>query len=159
MVQRDDDEAWRSIVDNYGERAEVDPDPPVSDAGTDTWAGPAPDASGSPSEPTSDSWTVQQPQAQPARSWDDAYPDADWTTDRFVPPPPPPLPRPRRDRLIAWLGVFGSPAVLLVCLVLGIGLPELVAYVLVAGFVGGFAYLVLLMPRGPRDPDDDGAVL
>ena len=30
---------------------------------------------------------------------------------------------PARDRLLAWLGVFGSPAILLVCLVLGIDLP------------------------------------
>ena len=36
---------------------------------------------------------------------------------------------------------------------------ELVAYLLVAGFVGGFLYLVFTMTREPRDPDDDGAVL
>ena len=137
-MQRDDDEAWRSIVDNYGERAEVEPDPPVSDAGSDDWSRPAP---------------------EPERSWDEPFPDSDWSEDRFVPPPPPPLPRPRRDRLIAWLGVFGSPAVLLICLILGIALPELLAYALVAAFVGGFLYLVWLMPRGPRDPDDDGAVV
>lgn len=138
MVQRDDDEAWRSIVDNYGERAEVDPDPPVSDEGTDDWTRPEPEAE---------------------RNSDDAFPDSDWSEERFVPPPPPPLPRPRRDRLVAWLGVFGSPAILLLCLVLGIALPELLAYALVAAFVGGFLYLVWLMPRGPRDPDDDGAVV
>jgi hypothetical protein len=138
MVHRDDDEAWRSIVDNYGERAEVEPDPPVSDEGTDAWSGPA---------------------TEPPRSRDQPFPDSDWSEDRFVPPPPPPLPRPRRDRLIAWLGVFGSPAILLLCLVLGIDLPKLLAYALVAAFVGGFLYLVWLMPRGPRDPDDDGAVL
>jgi hypothetical protein len=85
--------------------------------------------------------------------------DSDWSTDRFVPPTPPPLPTPTTDRLIAWLGVFGSPVVLLVCLVFGIDLPQLVAYLLVAGFVGGFLYLVIQMPRGPRDPDDDGAQL
>ena len=138
MVQRDDDEAWRSIVENYGERAEVEPDPPVSDEGTDTRATPAP---------------------EPARTWDSPYPDSDWTEDRFVPPPPPPLPRPRRDRLFAWLGLFGSPAVLLLCLIFNIALPKLLAYALVAAFVGGFLYLVWLMPRGPRDPDDDGAVV
>ncbi len=140
MVQRDDDEAWRSIVDNYGERAEVEPDPPVSDAGADPWARP-------PIAP------------EPTPSWDDEFPDSDWSEDRFVPPPPPPLPHPRRDRLMAWLGVFGSPAVLLVCLVLNIDLPQLLAYALVTAFVGGFLYLVWLMPRGPRDPDDDGAVV
>jgi hypothetical protein len=138
MVHRDDDEAWRSIVDNYGERAEVEPDPPVPDEGTDAWSARA---------------------TEPPRSWEQPFPDSDRSEDRFVPPPPPPLPRPRRDRLFAWLGVFGSPAILLLCLVLGIDLPKLLAYALVAAFVGGFLYLVWLMPRGPRDPDDDGAVL
>lgn len=144
-MQRDDDEAWRSIVDNYGERAEVEPDPPVPDR-------PVSDAD-------ADSWPQAPVAAEPSASWDDEFPDSDWTEDRFVPPPPPPLPRPQRDRLVAWLGVFGSPAVLLVCLVLGIALPRLLAYALVAAFVGGFLYLVWLMPRGPRDPDDDGAVV
>ena len=48
---------------------------------------------------------------------------------------------------------------LLACLILRIGLPELLAYALVAAFVGGFLYLVVTMTREPRDPDDDGAVL
>jgi hypothetical protein len=142
MVQRDDDDAWRSIVDNYGDRAEVEPDPPLSDEGTDSWSAPAP-----------------APAGQPPASWDDPFPDSDWSEDRFIPPPPPPLPRPRRDRLLAWLGVFGSPAILLICLVLAIDLPQVLAYALVAAFVGGFLYLVWLMPSGPRDPDDDGAVI
>ncbi len=76
-----------------------------------------------------------------------------------MPPPPPPIPRTTPDRLAAWAGVFGSPAVLLICLVLGISLPQLLAYLLVIGFVGGFIYLVIQMPREPRDPGDDGAVL
>lgn len=140
-MQRDDDEAWRSIVDNYGDRAEVEPEPeaPVSDEGTDLWTAPP-------------------PEPDPA-AWADPFPDADWAEDRFVPPPPPPLPRPPRDRLMAWLGVFGSPTVLLVCLVLGIELPHLLAYALVGAFIGGFLYLVWLMPSGPRDPNDDGAVV
>ncbi len=59
--------------------------------------------------------------------------------------------------MAAWVGIFGSPTVLLVCLVLGIDLPRLLSYALVAAFVGGFLYLVAQMPSGPRDPDDDGA--
>jgi Flp pilus assembly protein protease CpaA len=47
--------------------------------------------------------------------------------------------------------------VLLTALVLGIGLPSLVGYALVASFIGGFVYLVVQMPRGPHDPFDDGA--
>ena len=46
---------------------------------------------------------------------------------------------------------------LLTALVLGIGLPSLIGYLLVAAFIGGFVYLVVQMPRGPQDPYDDGA--
>lgn len=134
MVSKDDD-AWRAIVDNYGDRPELDSDEVER-----------------PAEPER-----PQPEPEPATSWDEAYPDSDWSTDRFVPPPPPPLPTPTTDRLLAWLGVFGSPAVLLVCLVFGIDLPRLIAYFLVGAFIGGFLYLVAQMPRGPRDPNDDGA--
>ena len=76
--------------------------------------------------------------------------------ERFVPPPPP-LPRVEPRRRVAWAGLFGSPLVLLVFTVLGWSMPRLAAYALVAAFVGGFLYLVAMMPRGPRDPGDDGA--
>lgn len=151
-MAKDDDDAWRAIVDNYGDRPRLD-----DDVATEL---PAPRLHEP--EAQTDSQLDPQPEAEPRRAqpgWDDAYPDADWESDRFVPPPPPPLPTTTTDRLIAWGGVFGSPAVLLVCLVLGIGLPELIAYGLVLAFVGGFVYLVLTMTREPRDPDDDGAVL
>jgi len=135
-VQRNDDDAWRAIIDNYGDRAELE----IDEA--------APEATAAP-EPT--------PREQP--SWDDEYPDSDWDTDSFVPPEPPPLPTTTTDRLIAWLGVFGAPAILLVCMAFGLAIPSLVAYLLVASFVGGFLYLVIKMNREPRDPDDNGAVL
>ncbi|GAA5151389.1 hypothetical protein GCM10023340_30140 [Nocardioides marinquilinus] len=165
MGQRDeDDEVWRAIVDNYGDRAQIDADPTQSTA-------PETATPSEPSEPSQPSEPAQpvvrrDPERAPdgppdasRRSWDDEFVDSDWTTDRFVPPPPPPLPTPPHDRMAAWAGVFGSPAVLLGCLVLGIGIPALLAYLLVAAFVGGFVYLVVKMDRQPRDPGDDGAVL
>ena len=118
-----EDDLWRSIVDNYGDRPDLVDDDPVDQA-----------------------TPVERPVTSPI---DDE--------ERFVPPPPPPLPRPDNKRLAAWVGVFGVPSLLLICLVFGIGLPALLSYALVAWFVGGFTYLVLLMPKGPRDPDDDGA--
>ena len=142
-MQRDnEDDAWRAIVENFGERADLDPDP---DPPQEPRSEPAPPPAA--------------PRAAPraAASWDEEYVDSDWSTDRFVPPPPPPVPTTSKDRMAAWLGIFGSPAILLVCLVLAIDLPRLIAYALVAAFVGGFLYLVFQMPRGPRDPDDDGA--
>lgn len=144
-MQRDnEDDAWRAIVENFGERADLDPDPePPQEQRPE----PPPVA------PRSD------PAPRAAQSWDEEHVDSDWSSERFVPPPPPPVPTTSKDRMAAWVGVFGSPAVLLVCLVLAIDLPQLIAYALVASFVGGFLYLVFQMPRGPRDPDDDGARL
>jgi hypothetical protein len=126
VAGQDEDEVWRSIVANYGDRPELaDDDAPA----------PAP------------------PTAYAAKEEDAAV------EERFVPPPPPPLPRPENKRLVAWLGLFAVPTVLLACLVTGVRLPSLAAFAMVAWFVGGFTYLVLTMPRGPRDPGDDGAVV
>ena len=139
-----DDEAWRAIVDNYGDRANLEGDRDVDDPELET---------------SSESGWVDPPEPTPERTWDEESIDSDWSQDRFVPPPPPPVPKTTKDRLLAWFGVLGSPAVLLVSLILGIGLPSFIATLLVVAFVGGFLYLVLLMPSGPRDPDDNGAVL
>jgi hypothetical protein len=137
------DAAWRSIVENYGDRAEIDDPPP-----------PPPAA---PSAPFGgrfgDARNLGDPYGDVAEDEDEPF-DAE---ERFEPPAPPPLPRVAPDRLIAWIGIFGSPAVLLAALIFSIELPTFVAYLLVAGFVGGFVYLVTKMPRGPRDPWDDGA--
>lgn len=122
MSGQSEEDAWRSIVENYGERPRVDPLPPGPEL---------------PAEP--------RVEADPE--------------DRFVPPTPPPLLHPPPVRLAAWLGVFGAPAVLLAAVVLGIPLPGWLGYGLVGAFVGGFAYLVVHMQRGPRDPGDDGARL
>lgn len=154
-VARDDDEAWRAIVENYGDRADLEHGETGFDLSIDEPAADPP--AGGPS--SGDASLVDEPAAPTPRSWDEENVDSDWSSDRFVPPPPPPVPRTSNDRYAAWAGVFGAPAILLVCLVVGIDIPELVAYLLVAAFVGGFVYLVLRMSREPRDPGDDGAVL
>lgn len=128
--ERDLDRAWRDIVDHYGERPEVEADaPPVPTPVLDPEPVPS-------TPPVAEQYDEQE---------------------RFVPPPPPPLPRVEPRRRAAWAGLFGSPLVLLLFTVLGWGMPRLVAYALVAAFVGGFVYLVAMMPSGPRDPGDDGA--
>ena len=121
MSSRNEDEVWRSIVENYGDQPDVEPLPDE------------------PEEP------------EPVRE----TPEDSW--DTFVPPTPPPVPHPPPVRFAAWIGLFGSPAVLLLATVLGISLPGWMGYVLVGSFVGGFLYLVVHMQRGPRDPGDDGA--
>ncbi len=129
---QDGDAAWAEIIANYGDRPVLDPPP----------------------EPPS---KAPEPQPEP-----DPHPELaaeTWLEERFVPPPPPPLPRLPVDRLLAWCGVFLSPLILLVATVLRLHLPSLLAWTLVLGFLGGFGYLVAQMPRGPRDPFDDGARL
>ena len=96
MSRQDEDDAWRSIVENYGERAEIDPAP---------------------------SGTEPEPSYDDPDDRDDHEDRDEPDDDRFVPPPPPPLPRPTPVRLAAWIGVFGAPAVLLVAMVLALPLP------------------------------------
>ncbi len=74
-----------------------------------------------------------------------------------MPPPPPPLPKPPPARLLAWLGLFGVPAFVLVTLVVGISLPSWLGLLLMGWFVGGFVFLVASMKPGPGEGGDDGA--
>ena len=160
-MQRDSDEdAWRAIVENYGERVELD-DEPLPDAPPDPPADPQADAQADPqADPRVDPPAEQRlerlfiPLPQPEAD------DAAEREDDFVPPTPPPLPKLPPDRLLAWLGLFGSPTFLLVCVVLNVHLPPWLGYLLVASFIGGFLYLVVKMPRRDDiDPWDDGARL
>lgn len=133
---RDVDARWHEIVANFGERVRLDPE---QDPGRVDLADTATDAAGGTSWP------------------DEPATEAEPSEERYVPPPPPPLPRVERRRLWAWLGLFGAPAILLIFLIFTIPMPTLLAWGLVAWFIGGFGWLVWLMPPGPRDPGDDGA--
>ncbi|GAB2879629.1 hypothetical protein [Nocardioides pacificus] len=160
MNRQSEDDAWRAIVENYGDRAEVDTSPtaePDPDAEADT---------GPEAEETQDLVTAgpgdfpaESAETDEGRSRRDMLESGYADDDSFVPPPPPPLPHVPLPRLVSWVGLLGSPALLLVCLIAGISLPQWLAYLLVVGFVGGFAYLVVHMPRQRQDPWDDGAVL
>jgi hypothetical protein len=139
---RDDDAAWREIVDNYGEHpalpADLEGDPPE---------GPAPDEAAPDSAP-------------------DTFPEVFYVApfrlepdDTFVPPPLPPAPDIAPDRRFAWLGLVTPPLLFIVTSLLSYPLPAVVNGILVVVFVGSFGYLVATMSREPRDPDDDGARL
>ena len=178
MDRREQDEAWRAIVEHYGDRPawRQDPDDEPERAGPgrqpagdpqpgdlpdqDPAAGPAaagPAASGTAASGTAASGPAASgPAASGPAS---AGPAASAGLDplAFTPPVPPPLPPVPPRRLAAWLGVLGAPGILLVCLVAGIPLPAALSLGLVVWFVVGFCYLVLAMPAGPRDPWDDGA--
>jgi hypothetical protein len=146
-VGRDsDDDVWRAIVENYGDRVELDDDPPI-DVLKDL---------DHEDEAEAEVHHNRRRTDRPAHD-DLAVPPPE--DDGYDPPPPPPLPVVAPDRMLAWVGLFGSPTILLLALVFGVALPPWLGYLLVAGFLGGFGYLVMKMPRGPADPWDDGARL
>jgi hypothetical protein len=132
-----EDALWRAIVDNYGDRPELDE--------ADRGAPPSlrdPDRS---LEPIDEIPEEPEPAPEPE--------------DHFVPPPPPPLPTPPPARLLAWVGLFGVPLFVLVALVAGLVLPPWLGLVLMFWFVGGFVFLVASMRPGPGSDHDDGARL
>ena len=155
-VSRPEDEsrtelAWREIVENYGDRAVLD-DP------SSTPEEPATDPEGS----ASDAPSPASPTDLPEHLRDDDEVErrerATAEAERFRPPPAPPFPVPRTwERGLAWAGIFVAPVIALVIGLLSIYVHPLVGWVLVGWFVGGFAYLVFVMPKAPRDPWDDGS--
>ncbi len=128
-----DDEAWQAIVENYGDRVDLGPEesPAVEQR----------------VEPSADHDDDEYDEPEPVEDPDDS----------FVPPPVPPIPRPTNDRLAAWIGIFGTPALVIVLVALQVTIPGWAGLLLAAAFVGGFLYLVTRSPRSPRDPWDDGA--
>jgi hypothetical protein len=133
-----EDELWQAIVDNYGERPQIEE--------------LAVDVPPSPRELATDDESDQDDPDTIGGS-NPADPE-----EHFVPPPPPPLPKPPPARLLAWLGLFGVPTFVLVTLVAGIELPSWLGLMLMAWFVGGFVYLVATMqPRPGGGGSDDGA--
>lgn len=166
----DPEAIWRSIIENYGDRVLLDGAAADSGGESDGWpddeshGGSEPEAQPEPEadlgrlrrlfEPLGPAPGAERA-AEPGVASDSDLakgPDAP-----FVPPPTPPLPTPTGPRRAAWIGLFGAPPVLLICLVLQVALPRLVSFALAASFVAGFVYLVATM--NPRDPDDDGARL
>jgi hypothetical protein len=127
-----DEAAWRSIIDNYGERPAIADEPEIEVPGSPRGVFPE-------EEPE----VIEPVEAE----------------EHFVPPPPPPLPRPEPPRLLAWLGLFGVPSFVLVALVTSMNLPTWLGLILMVWFVGGFVYLVASMRPGAGDDYDDGAVL
>ncbi|MBO0845435.1 MAG: hypothetical protein J2P22_08485 [Nocardioides sp.] len=139
MSMRDDDprdegarasaeeQAWREIVDNYGERAELPGDPPDE-----------------PVEP------VVEPEAEPFEPF-----HLELYDEKFTPPPLPPPPKISPERRVAWVGLVASPLLLVLLNLLHYALPGILTGGLVIAFIASFAYLVATME--PRDPDDDGA--
>ena len=166
----DEDAAWRAIVENYGDRAQIEDDGPTN---AQPWVEEPPA-----DEPPADEPPVGRP--DPARppvqdrderlrglfrpAWPEAHEtEATWDDEgHFVPPTPPPPPQPEPRRRIAWAGLFGAPTIMLVAVVLGWAPPNWLTAGLAAAFVGGFVYLVATMPErrpGEGPGGGDGAVV
>ncbi len=150
-----EDAAWQAIVDNYGERPRLEEESPELDPAADP--GPAvgleEEVPGSPR----DLFGPQGP--QDARVETGAETPAPDPEEHFVPPPPPPLPRAEPPRLLAWIGLFGVPTFVFVALLTQLPIASWLGLLLMVWFVGGFVFLVASMRSGPRDENDDGAVL
>jgi hypothetical protein len=132
--------AWREIVEHYGER------PLLEDETTHVVRPPA--------EPVP---VEDEQDDQDGRAADDDHDEVP-AAERFRPPPPPPFPVPRTwQRGVAWAGIFVAPVLALLIGILSVYVTPLVGWALVAWFVGGFVYLVRVMPRSPREPWDDGS--
>lgn len=140
----DADAAWNDIVAHFGERATletdelIDPTVPGSPRGIESLGDPE-DHVGLGVEEVSDL----------ARDPDET----------FTPPPPPRVTMPEPRRLLAWLGLLGVPALVVLAVLLQVHLPVWGGFALMCWFIGGFTYLVGTMRPGPRDDWDDGAVL
>ena len=139
----DEDAAWRAIVENYGEEPTDPPAAPVEPPGDDVAAAPR--------------FGVFE------RRWEEPLnSEATWEDEgHFVPPEPGPFPKLEPRRRLAWTGLFGPPVLMLVAVVFGWQYPGWLSFLLVAGFLGGFGYLVATMPRsrGEDGSGDDGAVV
>ncbi|MDO9378873.1 MAG: hypothetical protein Q7T56_08475 [Nocardioidaceae bacterium] len=96
----------------------------------------------------------------PAEGWDVDDDHDDDRAGRFVPPETPPgEPLDTRTKL-AWVGLVGPPAILVVATVIGYLLPRLVSAVLVLTAIASLVYLIGLRGNHHRDDDPDhGAVL
>ena len=129
MSTRDEDAAWQQIVENYGERPDV-PEAQIPET---------------PEIPDPEAPVADAPEPFQIELYD----------EQFVPPPLPPPPVIKPERRLAWVGLIGSPVLLIVLTLIEYSLPAVLTGGLVVAFLGSFGYLVATME--PHDPDDDGA--
>lgn len=142
----DEDDAWRQIVENYGEAPSFE-DLQVRGSGVDPE--PLPHTS-DPAHPDA-SATVSEPEPEPNWFHLDEEPAGGYV------PEIEPIPRPTPIVFLAWSGVLGAPVVMMVLLLTSVAAPAWLGWGLVAAFLGGFGYLVAHMPKQREDPWDDGA--
>lgn len=138
-MSRPDEQAWREIVDNFGDRADLGDGGPAELPEFEEPEEPT-------VEPDPQTWTP---------SWEDE--------GHFEPTAPPPLPRTSPATTLAWIAVLGMPVLAIALYTLTTIInwtpPGWLSLLMVAGFIGGFGVLVAGMRANPEDPWDDGARL
>ncbi|MGA9748354.1 MAG: hypothetical protein WBQ50_12930 [Nocardioides sp.] len=156
----DEDTVWAAIVANYGDRPEMGPEVDEDDGAPESDEA-HPDPRPGNRTPLFDRSYLDAQLARAEREHAELETPASWDDEgHFVPPVPPPLPLLEPRRKLAWIGLFGSPLLMLVGVVLGWTYPTWISFGLVVAFVGGFGYLVATMPRDRGDwSGDDGAVV
>lgn len=164
MSTKDEEDAWRSIVENYGERARLDdpvePVAPVREDRTDDGAvDDAPEVEETTAVPErpvrSDFVPFEGTVADEPDPFEERLPRVA-AEETFVPPTPP-LPYVAPRRLAAWCVLVLAPITLLVCGALDVHLYTPLRGALVVAPLVAFGYLVATMSNEPRDPYDDGA--
>jgi hypothetical protein len=130
VATSDDDQAWRQIVEHYGERPDV--------AELTELTAPL-----GPTEPNENAEAAPEPFR------------FELEDEEFTPPPLPPPAVVSPERRVAWVGLVLSPVLLVMVNLWDYSLPGIISVGLVIAFLGSFGYLVATMT--PRDPDDDGA--
>ncbi len=141
LPELDYDAAFAALVARFGEAPDVDlpAETPVDRAPPDTG---------------STSGTGSTDGTSGTESW---YPPE--LDEHFEPPEPPPIPRGDLVSRLAWSGVLGGPAVLLVAAVVNGALPSWMVLGALLSFVAGFVALVARMPAERPDDGDNGAVV
>lgn len=136
MPEDPQDDAWRSIVDNYGDRAQI----------------------------TAGEFPIEEPVELDAfgDDIDEPFEPEPYDVDAFVPPVPERV-KVEPVRLLAWYGLLGAPVAALLAVILvevtPWRVPAWLGWFIVVAFFGGFGYLVATMPKSRDDPYDDGARL
>lgn len=164
-LPRNDDEVWADLVARFYEPGTGEGDEPPSWPDAEN-VSPSPGRTrGRTRSPETGDDEDEDPRGRADEDDEDTEPghgdrDAVDAEDHFVPPPPPPLPRGDLVGRLAWGGLFGGPAVLLLSMLMGVR-PGWLAFCAVAAFIAGFVVLVVRMgdrASGDNGPDD-GAIV
>jgi len=166
MAEVEVDAAWQRIVAGYDTPSEAVGRWSAAEDVDDTEPTPPP-RSGLSSRLVrrADTWDDGYDDLASGRDVYDDYNDYDDHPDdpdnHYIPPPPPPLPEAHPVTRLAWAGILGGPALVLLIAVLGIQIEPWVILLALLAFCGGFATLVARMrDRAPQDDGwDDGAVV